>query len=114
MKVMTKPSDSSLTKKDQKGSQKPLPTSLNSILPYLPTTMKSPLDIDSEQLEQNFEFIVDLCHQNLQPFRIKHKGKYLMMVPIFEKPTIDPDIVDQVEEFKKEWMATLEDSTSST
>jgi hypothetical protein len=76
--------------------------------------MKSPLDIDAEQLEENFEFIVDLCHANLQPFRIKHKGKYLMLVPIFEKPTIDPDIVDQVEEFKKEWMATLEDSTSST
>lgn len=111
---MTRPSASNLTQKDPKDLQKPSQTSLNSILPYLPTTMKSPLDIDAEQLEQNFEFIVDLCHQNLQPFRIKHKGKYLMLVPIFEKPTIDPDIVDQVEEFKKEWMATLEDSTSST
>lgn len=110
---MTKPSDSSLTKKDPKDSQKLSQTSLNSILPYLPTTMKSPLDIDSAQFEENFEFIVDLCHSNLQPFRIKHNGKYLMLVPIFEKPTIDPDIVDQVEEFKKEWMATLEENTSS-
>ena len=110
---MTRPSASNLTQKDPKDLQKPSRTSLNSILPYLPTTMKSPLDIDAEQLEDNFEFIVDLCHANLQPFRIKHKGKYLMLVPIFEKPTIDPDIVDQVEEFKKEWMANLEDSTSS-
>ena len=109
---MTKPSNSDLTRKGLKGLQKPSQTSLNSILPYLPTTMKSPLDIDAEQLEENFEFIVDLCHKNLQPFRIKHNGKYRMLVPIFEKPTIDPDIVNQVEEFKKEWMESIKEDPS--
>lgn len=75
--------------------------------------MKSFLDISSEELEKNFEFIVDLCSSNQQPFRVLHNGKYVMLLPVPEKNTVDPNIVDQVEDLKKEWMQQVEAKNSS-
>lgn len=75
--------------------------------------MKSFLEISSEELEKNFEFIVDLCASNQQPFRVLHNGKYVMLLPVPEKNTVDPNIVDQVEDLKKEWMQQVEAKNSS-
>ncbi|AGG54070.1 Phd-like antitoxin [Synechococcus phage S-SSM4] len=75
--------------------------------------MKPFLEITSTELEKNFEFIVDLCYTNQQPFRVLHNGKYVMLLPVPEKNTVDPDIVDQVEELKQEWMQQVEAKNSS-
>ena len=42
-----------------------------------------------------------------------HNGKYVMLLPVPEKNTVDPDIVDQVEELKQEWMQQVEAKNSS-
>ena len=76
--------------------------------------MKLPLDITYDELEKNFEFIVDLCGSSLQPFRITAKdGKTVMLIPVQEKTTISPEIVDQIEELKAEWMQQMDAKTSS-
>ncbi len=77
--------------------------------------MKQPLDLPIERLYSNMEFVTDLCYDQQQPFRIDlGNGKMVMLVPLVERPTIPTDIVEQVEEHKKAWMAQVESKTSST
>ena len=64
--------------------------------------MKLPLDLPVERLFSNMEFVTDLCHDQQQPFRIDlGNGRMVMLVPLMEKPTIPADIVEQVDELKK-------------
>ena len=61
------------------------------------------------------EFVTDLCHDQQQPFRIDlGNGRMVMLVPLMEKPTIPTDIVEQVDELKKEWMEQVESKNSAT
>ena len=77
--------------------------------------MKQPLDLPIERLLSNMEFVTDLCYDQQQPFRIDLGNcKMVMLVPLVERPTIPTDIVEQVEEHKKEWMAQVESKTSAT
>lgn len=77
--------------------------------------MKLPLDLPVERLFSNMEFVTDLCHDQQQPFRIDlGNGRMVMLVPLMEKPTIPTDIVEQVDELKKEWMEQVESKNSAT
>ena len=77
--------------------------------------MKLPLDLPIERLFSNMEFVTDLCHDQQQPFRIDlGNGRMVMLVPLMEKPTIPTDIVEQVDELKKEWMEQVESKNSAT
>ena len=77
--------------------------------------MKLPLDLPVERLFSNMEFVRDLCNDQLQPFRIHlGNGRMVMLVPLMEKPTIPTDIVEQVDELKKEWMEQVESKNSAT
>ena len=77
--------------------------------------MKLPLDLPVERLFSNTEFVTDLCHDQQQPFRIDlGNGRMVMLVPLMEKPTIPTDIVEQVDELKKEWMEQVESKNSAT
>ena len=61
------------------------------------------------------EFVTDLCHDQQQPFRIDlGNGRMVMLVPLMEKPTIPTDIVEQVDELKKEWMEQVDSKNSAT
>jgi len=77
--------------------------------------MKLPLDLPVERLFSNMEFVTDLCHDQQQPFRIDlGNGRMVMLVPLMEKPTIPTDIVEQVDELKKEWMEQVDSKNSAT
>ena len=77
--------------------------------------MKLPLDLPVERLFSNMEFVTDLCHDQQLPFRIDlGNGRMVMLVPLMEKPTIPTDIVEQVDELKKEWMEQVESKNSAT
>ena len=77
--------------------------------------MKLPLDLPVERLFSNIEFVTDLCHDQQQPFRIDlGNGRMVMLVPLMEKPTIPADIVEQVDELKKEWMEQVDSKNSAT
>ena len=77
--------------------------------------MKLPLDLPVERLFSNMEFVKDLCHDQQQPFRIDlGNGRMVMLVPLMEKPTIPADIVEQVDELKKEWMEQVDSKNSAT
>tara|TARA_R100000278_G_scaffold73662_1_gene57689 strand:- start:218 stop:454 length:237 start_codon:yes stop_codon:yes gene_type:complete len=77
--------------------------------------MKLPLDLPVERLFSNMEFVTDLCHDQQQPFRIDlGNGRMVMLVPLMEKPTIPADIVEQVDELKKEWMEQVDSKNSAT
>ena len=77
--------------------------------------MKLPLDLPVERLFSNMEFVTDLCHDQQQPFRIDlGNGRMVMLEPLMEKPTIPADIVEQVDELKKEWMEQVDSKNSAT
>ena len=77
--------------------------------------MKLPLDLPVERLFSNMEFVTDLCHDQQQPFRIAlGNGRMVMLVPLMEKPTLPADIVEQVDELKKEWMEQVDSKNSAT
>ena len=77
--------------------------------------MKLPLDLPVERLFSNMEFVTDLFHDQQQPFRIDlGNGRMVMLVPLMEKPTIPADIVEQVDELKKEWMEQVDSKNSAT
>ena len=77
--------------------------------------MKLPLNLPIERLFSNMEFVTDLCYDQQQPFRIDlGNGRMVMLVPLMEKPTIPTDIVEQVDELKKEWMEQVESKNSAT
>ena len=77
--------------------------------------MKLPLDLPVERLFSNMEFVTDLCHDQQQPFRIDlGNGRMVMLVPLMEKPPIPADIVEQVDELKKEWMEQVDSKNSAT
>ena len=77
--------------------------------------MKLTLDLPVERLFSNMEFVTDLCHDQQQPFRIDlGNGRMGMLVPLMEKPTIPADIVEQVDELKKEWMEQVDSKNSAT
>ena len=40
-----------------------------------------PIKITSEELEEHFEFIVDLCHRENITFMFEHNNKWMYLVP---------------------------------
>ena len=40
-----------------------------------------PIKITSEELEEHFEFLVDLCHRENITFMFEHNNKWMYLVP---------------------------------
>ena len=40
-----------------------------------------PIKITTEELEEHFEFLVDLCHRENITFMFEHDNKWLYLVP---------------------------------
>ena len=43
-----------------------------------------PIKITSEELEEHFEFLVDLCHRENITFMFEHNNKWMCLVPYEE------------------------------
>jgi len=67
-------------------------------------------DITEKEFIDNFEFVFNMVERNGTSFRItREDGSKVMMIPIRQYAApVDPDVLAQVEEFRTEWLARLE------
>ena len=76
--------------------------------------MIGPIGVTEEQAEKYLEFLVELTNNQRVIWKItREDGKSVMMVPVNEIPPVPEDIQQQVEEFRKEFIETM-DETDAT
>lgn len=67
--------------------------------------MNQPLNITEQEFHDYLEFCIDMCERNRVIWRIEREdGRAVMCVPIVQEIPIDPEVQEQVEEFKKQFM----------
>lgn len=66
-------------------------------------------DITEQEFIDNFDFLLDLVERNGTTFRItRPDGKRVMLLPIKQSAApVDPEVMEQVESFRNEWLARL-------
>ena len=69
--------------------------------------MIGPLDITMNQCEDNLQFITELTETNRVCWKIRlETGAAVLLTPVAEVSPIEPEVEEQVEEFRKQFMAT--------
>jgi len=64
--------------------------------------MNQPLNITEQEFSDHMEFCIDMCERNHVVWRIESKdGKVVMCVPVSQEVAIDPEMQEQLLEFKK-------------
>tara|TARA_Y100000992_G_scaffold282533_1_gene231120 strand:+ start:3028 stop:3246 length:219 start_codon:yes stop_codon:yes gene_type:complete len=68
--------------------------------------MNPPINCTEEEATKHLEFLITMCERNRTVWRIQREdGKAVLMSPIVQSgPPISEEVVDQVEEFKKQFM----------
>ena len=71
-----------------------------------------PIRVTEAEAEQYLEFMVDMCERNRCVWRIERPdGAAVILAPIVQSgPPIPDEVMDQVEEFKRQFM---EDNATS-
>lgn len=66
-------------------------------------------DITEQEFIDNFDFLLELVERNGTTFRItRPDGNKVMLVPIKQSASpVDPEVMEQVESFRNEWLARL-------
>lgn len=69
-------------------------------------------EITEKEFIDNFDFIMDLIERNKTTFKIiRENGQAIMAVPIMQRAApVDPEVMEQVEEFKEEMMNRIAES----
>ena len=68
--------------------------------------MNEPIRVTLEEAEKQFDFLVDMCERNRCVWRIERPdGAAVILAPVVQSgPPLSEDVLDQVEEFKKQFM----------
>jgi len=71
-----------------------------------------PIRVTEAEAEQYLEFMVDMCERNRCVWRIERPdGAAVILAPVVQSgPPISSEVMDQVEEFKRQFM---EDNATS-
>lgn len=66
-------------------------------------------DITEQEFIDNFDFLLELVERNGTSFRItRPDGSRVMLLPIKQSASpVDPEVMEQVESFRNEWLARL-------
>ena len=74
--------------------------------------MTDPIRITESEAEKYLEFLVDMCERNRCVWRIERPdGAAVILAPIIQSgPPLSEEVLNQVEEFKKQF---LEENTTS-
>lgn len=65
----------------------------------------TPLNITEEEFGKYMEFCIDMCERNKVVWRIQRPdGATVMCVPVNQISPIDPEVQEQVEEFRKQFL----------
>tara|TARA_B100001778_G_scaffold322444_1_gene314794 strand:+ start:168 stop:389 length:222 start_codon:yes stop_codon:yes gene_type:complete len=68
--------------------------------------MNPPINVTEEEASQHLEFLITMCERNRTVWRIEREdGRAVLLAPIAQSgPPISEDVIDQVEEFKQQFM----------
>ena len=68
--------------------------------------MNPPINCTFQEASEHLEFLVNMCERNRVIWRIEREdGKAVLMSPIVQAgPPLSDEVVEQVEEFKKQFM----------
>ena len=68
--------------------------------------MNPPINCTFQEACEHLEFLVNMCERNRVIWRIEREdGKAVLMSPIVQSgPPLSDEVVDQVEEFKRQFM----------
>ena len=68
--------------------------------------MNPPINCTEEEATKHLEFLITMCERNRTVWRIQREdGKAVLMSPIVQSgPPISEEVVDQVEECKRQFM----------
>ena len=71
-------------------------------------------DITEKEFIDNIDFVFNMVQRNGTTFRItREDGSKVMMIPIRQYAApVDPDVLEQVEEFRSEWLARLKEQNN--
>jgi len=74
--------------------------------------MTDPIRVTEAEAEKYLEFMVDMCERNRCVWRIERPdGAAVILAPVVQSgPPISSEVMDQVEEFKRQFM---EDNATS-
>ena len=68
--------------------------------------MNTPLTVTEEEATKHLEFLISMCERNRTIWRIQREdGKAVLMSPIVQSgPPVSDEVVDQVEEFRQQFL----------
>ena len=68
--------------------------------------MNPPINVTEEEASQHLEFLITMCERNRTIWRIQREdGKAVLMSPIVQSgPPVSDEVVDQVEEFRQQFL----------
>ena len=65
-----------------------------------------PISVTQEEAEDKIGFMIDMCYRNRCVWRIERPdGTAVLLSPLIQSaPPINSDVIDQVEEFRKQFL----------
>jgi hypothetical protein len=70
-----------------------------------------PISVSLKEAAENIEFMIDMCYRNRCVWRIEREdGSAVLLSPIIQSaPPINEEVINQVEEFRKQFLESNED-----
>jgi hypothetical protein len=75
--------------------------------------MNEPIRVTEAEAQEYLDFMVDMCERNRCVWRIERPdGKAVILAPVLQSgPPISEDVIDQVEEFRKQFIEAIDETT---
>ena len=75
--------------------------------------MNEPIRVTLEEAEKYFEFLIDMCERNRCVWRIERPdGAAVILAPVVQSgPPLSEDVIDQVEEFRKQFIEAIDETS---
>ncbi len=70
-----------------------------------------PINVTQKEVEDKISFMIDMCYRNRCVWRIEREdGSAVLLSPIIQSaPPINEEVINQVEEFRKQFLESNED-----
>ncbi len=70
-----------------------------------------PINVTQKEAEDKISFMIDMCYRNRCVWRIEREdGSAVLLSPIIQSaPPINEEVINQVEEFRKQFLESNED-----
>jgi len=75
--------------------------------------MNEPIRVTEAEAQEYLDFMVDMCERNRCVWRIERPdGKAVILAPVLQSgPPISEDVIGQVEEFRKQFIEAIDETT---